>query len=229
MMNRRLNLIGIPVIALAIVGGLILLQRTSATPSGGTTALRDVAAVTGHVDGIPEKDGLLGFADAPVTITEYGDLRCPVCRQFDLQTMPDVIDQLVKTHRAKAAFEHWAILGPNSIDAGKAAYAARQQDRLWAYSLITYANQGDEAVGWFDDAFAHAAADAAGLDRTRFDADRASKAATGYLSSVDAAAVGLGFTGTPTIVVKGPTGSKTLEAVPDDAAILDAVKSVGGS
>jgi protein-disulfide isomerase len=230
MRNRRPILIGIPIIALALVAGLILAQRSSDSSSaGGPVVLQDVAAVTSHIAGVPEKAGVLGFADAPVTITEFGDLRCPVCRQFDLQTVPDVIEQQVKTHKAKLAFEHWAILGPNSIVAGKAAFAARQQDRMWAFTLITYANQGDETKDWFTDAFAHAAADAAGLDRTAFDAARASKDATAYLSSIDAQAAGRGFTGTPTILVKGPTGEKVLDSVPDAAAIGDAVKAVGGS
>ena len=230
MRNRRLILIGIPLIALAVVGALVLSQRGSgASSTAGPVVLQDVAAVTSHIDGVPEKLGVLGYDNAPVTINEYGDLRCPVCREFDLQTIPDVVTNLVKTHKAKLAFHHWAILGPNSIDAGKAAFAARQQNRLWAFALITYANQGDETKDWFTDAFAHAAADAAGLDRATFDADRASGDATAYLSAVDADAVGRGFTGTPTIVVEGPTGQKVLDSVPSASAIADAVKAVGGS
>jgi protein-disulfide isomerase len=242
MNNRRLLLIAIPVVALLVAVGLVIANgSSSSTPGTGTTGgattggttpaasgLQNVAEVTAELTGIPETAGVLGFPDAPVTVTEYGDLRCPVCRQFDLQVMPDVVSQLVATHRIKIAFRHWLIIQTDSPITGQSAYAAMQQDHLWAYALVTYANQGDETTGWFDAAFSDAAATAVGMDVKAFDAARDSPAAAAYVAEVDKDASARGFQGTPTIVVKGPKGEVTLDSIPDLAAITSSALSVGG-
>ena len=97
MNSRRLILIGIPIVAALIAAALIFSQGSSSTPS--PTNLVDVTEVVAELQGIPETKGVLGYPDAPITIVEYGDLRCPVCKEFDLQTMPDVITQLVQNHK----------------------------------------------------------------------------------------------------------------------------------
>ena len=109
-----------------------------------------------------------------MTITEYGDLRCPVCRTFDNEVVPTLVEDLVRTGKAKLRFKTWPILGPNSVTAAQAAYAAREQNALWRYAALTYLNQGDETVNWFTPAFARSVAEAVGLDLARFDKDRAS-------------------------------------------------------
>ena len=112
-----------------------------------------------------------------MTITEYGDLRCPICKTFDNDVVPQVISDIVRPGTAKLQYKTWPILGPNSVDAAKAAYAARQQNALWRYAALTYLNQGDENVEWFTPAVARSHREGVGLDVARFDKDRASAAA----------------------------------------------------
>ena len=50
---------------------------------------------------------------------------------------------------AKLQFRDWPIVGPSSIDAAKAAYAAAQQNKLWRFASLTYLNQGEETQPWF--------------------------------------------------------------------------------
>ena len=174
-----------------------------------------------------ERAGTIGNANAKVTITEYGDLRCPICKTFDNEVAPQVISDLVRPGTAKLQYKTWPILGPNSVEAAKAAYAARQQNALWPYAALTYLNQGDENIEWFTPAVARALAKGVGLDLTRFDKDRASAAATKAIAQVSDEAAGLGLEGTPTIRVAGPKGAITV--APTFNAISSGVQQVSGS
>jgi protein-disulfide isomerase len=183
--------------------------------------------VQAEFDGVTEKAGTIGPANAKVTISEYGDLRCPICKTFDNEVVPTVVEDLVRTGKAKLQFKVWPILGPNSVTAAQAAYAARQQNALWRYAALTYLNQGDENVNWFTTAFARSVAQALGLDLARFDNDRASAAANAAIAQVNQEASNLGFQGTPTIRVTGPSGAETVDA--SLAAITAAVQKASGT
>ena len=214
--------------ALLVAVGLVLVQSmTSGSGKPDAKNLQYVDVAKQQFAGLPSSGGVVGFADAPVRIVEYGDLRCPNCRAFDAQVMPDVITNLVRTHKVRIDFRAWSILGPNSDVAARAAYAAAKQNRLWLFATITYFNQGDETVDWFDDATARALATASGMNVAQFDRDRASSAASAAVKSVDTDARGLNLSGTPSVFVQGPKGSKLLDGVPTYDTIAAAVAAQG--
>jgi protein-disulfide isomerase len=41
---------------------------------------------------IPQNGTVLGKASAPVTLYEYGDLQCPVCKQYSEEILPPFIE-----------------------------------------------------------------------------------------------------------------------------------------
>lgn len=215
--------------AVVLVIALIAVQQLT---SGGSSRpdpsnLAGVADVQAEFDGLTEKAGTIGPASAKVTIVEYGDLRCPVCRQFDNEVIPSVISNLVGTGKARLQYKTWPILGPNSIVAAQAAYAARQQNALWPYVALTYLNQGSETDNWFTKALARSLAAGVGLNIARFDKDFASPAAQQAIAQVDAEAAKLRLPGTPSIRIVGPKGSSTVNASYD--AIKAGVQKAGGS
>ena len=214
-------------IAVVAVGALIAVQQLGGkgtTVAADASALQDVALAKQELAGIPETKGVLGSPSAPATIVMYGDLRCPVCRQWDAQEAPDVIANLVRPGKAKMDLRLWAILGPNSEAAHRAGYAAMQQNKLWLYATIVYDNQGDEQTNWFTDSFARAVAQAAGLDLKKFDADRKSGAADQMIQEIDAEAQAQGFTGTPTIGVSKSGGAPSyFNGVPTATDVAQAV------
>jgi protein-disulfide isomerase len=216
--------------ALVLVIALVVVQQVTSGASGGRpdlSNLRGVADVKAEFAGLTERTGTIGNANAKVTITEYGDLRCPLCKAFDDTVVPQVVSDIVRPGTAKLQYKAWPILGPNSVEAAKAAYAARQQNALWPYLALTYLNQGDENVEWFTRAVARSFASTVGLDLARFDKDRASAAATKFIAQVSNEATSLGFAGTPTIRVAGPKGTVTVDAT--YAAIANGVQQVSGS
>src|SRR5712671_3088910 len=129
--------------ALVLVIVLVVVQQVTSGASGGRpdlSNLRGVAEVKAEFAGLTERTGTIGNPNAKVTITEYGDLRCPLCKSFDDSVVPQVISDIVRPGTAKLQYKTWPILGPNSVEAAKAAYAARQQNALWRYAALTYLN-----------------------------------------------------------------------------------------
>jgi protein-disulfide isomerase len=216
--------------AVALVVALVVIQQVTSGSSGGRpdlSNLKGVADVKAEFADLAERAGTIGNTNAKVTITEYGDLRCPICKTFDNEVGPQIISNIVRPGTAKLQYKTWPILGPNSVDAAKAAYAARQQNALWRYAALAYLNQGDENVQWFTPAVARSLAKGVGLNLTRFDKDRKSAAATKAIAQVTKEATGLGFQGTPTIRVAGPKGTITVDAT--YSAIANGVQQVSGS
>ena len=211
------------VIALIVVQQVTKDDSSSPDPSN----LTGLAEVQAEFDGLTETAGTIGPANAKVTVTEYGDLRCPVCKTFDNEVVPTLVEDLVRTGKARLRFKTWPILGPNSVAAAQAAYAAREQNALWRYAALTYLNQGDETENWFTNNFARSVAQALGLDLAKFDEDRASDAANTAIDQVNGEASSLGFQGTPTIRVTGPSGTETVAASLE--AITAAVQKASGS
>jgi protein-disulfide isomerase len=225
--RRGLMIVVASLVAIVAVGALVAVQQlggNGTTTAADTASLQNVAVAKQTLQGIPETKGVLGDPSAPMTVHVYGDLRCPVCRQWDAQEAPDVIANVVRPGKAKLDLRLWAILGPNSEAAHRAGYAAMQQNKLWLYATIVYYNQGDEQSNWFTDDFADAVAQAAGLDLKKFDADRKSSAADQMIAEVDSEASAQGFTGTPTIGVGTGNGPATyFNGVPTAADIQQAV------
>jgi protein-disulfide isomerase len=96
-----------------------------------------------------------------------------------------------------------AFLGPESTDAGRAAYAAAQQGTFWDMWATLYANQGRENSGAFSRARLIAMADRLGLDVARFVADMDSSAAQEAIDASRADATRADVTSTPTLIVDG--------------------------
>jgi protein-disulfide isomerase len=215
--------------AVLLVVVLVVVQQLTSSGSSRPDAsnLKGVADVQTEFAGLTERAGTIGNPSAKVTITEFGDLRCPICKTFDNDVAPQVISDIVRPGTAKLQYKPWPILGPNSVEAAKAAYAARQQNALWPYASLTYLNQGSENVEWFTPAVARAIAKGIGLNVALFEKDRTSAAATKAIAQVTNEATGLGLQGTPTIRVAGPKGTITVDRT--YSAIASAVQQVSGS
>jgi protein-disulfide isomerase len=84
--NRFIGLI----IIVAVIGVAGLGYAVSQPRAGAKTVDPNLPA------GAPE-GYLMGNADAPVQVIEFGDFECPVCAQWAQVTEPDVRERLIKT------------------------------------------------------------------------------------------------------------------------------------
>jgi protein-disulfide isomerase len=204
---------GAAFLAIAVVLVLIVVQ-SSDSANGGDTELEDVAAVNQELAGIPEDEVLvLGDPKAPVTLIEYGDLQCPVCKAYSEDILPTVIENQVQTGKAKLAFRTFSIIGEQSEPAGIAAMAAGVQGRGWRFVDIFYRNQGEENSGYANDEFLTAVAKAAGVkDLAQWNRERKNLQLESEATRSQGEAKLLGFTGTPSFAIFGP-GMKETEAI----------------
>jgi protein-disulfide isomerase len=222
---------GIAVIAAAIALAFAFSGGSSTASVTSVGALPDASASTQLFKGIPQQGNVLGKASAPVTMVEYIDLQCPVCRAFETEVMPTIVQQYVRTGKVKVVARPIAFIGPDSQRGRAATIAAGQQNRLFEFAQLLYANQGAENTGWLDDAMVIAAAKSIrGLKvQTLLDAENsASVAATakGYDSQANVDAVG----GTPAIYVGKSGGSLAPVSpgnAPDVATLSDALNRAG--
>jgi protein-disulfide isomerase len=114
---------------------------------------------------VTEHDHVLGPADAPVTVLEYGDYECPYCRGA-FRDVHEMLDRY--PDKIRFVFRNFPIrqVHPHAELAAEAAEAAAAQDRFWPmYELLLqpYARLDTDALDEY--------AERIGLDMPRFRAD----------------------------------------------------------
>jgi protein-disulfide isomerase len=157
---------------------------------------------------------VLGSSGAPVTIVEFGDFQCTTCGAWFRSQEPQLLQGLVNAGRAKLAWRDFDYLGPDSIVASEAAYAAGEQGKFWEYYDKLYSNQGIINSGWASRADLRQFASQLGLDMREFNASLESNKYLELISSNYNLGTSLGVDRAPTFFVIGPDG-KTITIVGD--------------
>jgi protein-disulfide isomerase len=229
--RRRLLLqVGSAAVFLAIVAVAVLIVVSSNETDGGDAKLEDVGLVERDLKGIPQSGMTLGEPRAKVTLYEFGDLQCPVCKSFSEEIIPDVIDAKVRSGEAKIEFRNFTIINEESVPAAAAAIAAGEQGKGWNFVELFYRNQGIEASGYVTDEFLTEIARGAGvLDIAQWNQDRKSGIVLRQVKGESEEAQSLGLTGTPSFVVSGPgTQGKEVLGTPGSAGALEeAIEAAG--
>jgi len=217
--GRRLRRLAAAVAAAAVLATAAAIISSS----GGSPAAPAAAVPSTPLAGLPERDGVLGDPRAPLTVTEYVDLQCPVCAQAARESLPSLVRDHVRTGRVKLAVRTLHFLGPDSVRAARVAAGAERQGRLWAFLDAFYARQGAENSGYVTDAFLREVARTAGVDADAALGQADSAFATKRLEQANAAAAALGVEGTPTLTVRRGDGPEhVLDANPLDPASVSA-------
>ncbi|HKT43397.1 MAG TPA: thioredoxin domain-containing protein [Gaiellaceae bacterium] len=172
--------------------------------SNGLPGASDVAA---EFKGIPQVGTTLGWPFAPVTMTEYIDLQCPICQEFETQVFPDIVQRYVRTKKVKVVMKPWAFIGPDSFRGQKVALAAAKQNKVFNFAAVLYDNQGTENTGWMTDQMLYnIAASVPGLKIDPLFAERNTGAVKSEASQVAADAQAQKVSGTPTIFLTKGAG-----------------------
>jgi protein-disulfide isomerase len=156
---------------------------------------------------IPERGGVLGQANAPITVTEYLDLQCPVCAEASHTVLPSLVNDYVRTGKVKLQARTLHFIGPDSVRAARVAAGAEQQGRLWPFLETFYAKQGNENSGYVTDAFLRDVAATAGVDGSQALDYAGTAAAEKPLTTANTDAARLKIDGTPTFTVKRGDGA----------------------
>ncbi len=96
-------------------------RNSSNSPAPAANApLNGLKETTAMLDGIPQQGNALGKKNAPVTMLEYADYRCPFCRDYALNTMSILINDYVRTGKLRLVFNTLTFIGPDSESAARA-------------------------------------------------------------------------------------------------------------
>ncbi|WP_022926954.1 DsbA family protein [Patulibacter americanus] len=225
--RRRLRLLGgaavlvVVVVAVAVAFGAFKddpADDASRQQNGGVTVV-GLAETRAFVRGLEQRGTVLGDPDAPVTIVELADLKCPFCKQHELGAQLEIVDRLVRTGKANLDMQLVNIIDPgmgttDGAAARRAALNLTSQGGFWSFVHAAYFRQGAESDEWATPDMLRAIAAAApgvGPGRLNVRETATSRAAAARADELMAA---LRPTGTPAVFVRR-RGTRAYTPVPD--------------
>ncbi len=125
----------IGLIAIGIVG-LIFLDRSNSDSDQVTADIIDY-----------NNQPFLGEETAPVSIVEFGDYKCPNCKNFAENTVPIIVKDLVDTGKAKFYYFHYPFINVDSNRTAKFAesvYHELGNDTFWEFHELIYQKQPED-------------------------------------------------------------------------------------
>jgi protein-disulfide isomerase len=219
--RRRMIQLG-GVIGAAVVIVIVIVLATSGGKKEGLATggqkNATVTTVTSLLSGIPQSGNVIGNPGAPVTLAYFGDLECPICKEFTLEVLPTLIPKYVRTGKLKIEY--------HSMDTATheqetfhlqqiAAAAAGKQNLAWYYIELFYHEQGQEDSGYVNESYLQGIAQQVpGLNLPNWSAARNDPAYAEELTRDAQAVTQEGFTGTPSFLL-GKSGTKLPQFKPE--------------
>jgi protein-disulfide isomerase len=215
---RRKRLAQLGAIAGVVVVALVVVLIASGGGSSGggkvqtgTKAVPLVNKVQSQVGGITQNGDTIGLPAAPVTLQYFGDLECPICKDFTLGALPTLVQKWVRAGKLRIEYRslETATREPEVFKTQQvAALAAGKQGKMWQYIELFYNQQGEESSGYVNEKYLQGLAQQVpGLNLTQWTTDRNNAALNNQLATDAQAANNAGFNGTPSFLV-GKTGGK---------------------
>jgi protein-disulfide isomerase len=180
-------IIGGSIVAVAMVGGLIILNMNL------SPRLTWPSVTAGRVWGQPH---------APVSIEVFSDFQCPVCGRADA-VVHRLAPQYIDSGKAKVTYRHFAFIGPESQWAAQAAECAGEQQRFWDYAQVLFSHQAGENVGAFARNNLKRFARQLGLETTAFNSCLDSSRYATVVEQDTQEGRSRGVQGTPTFFIHG--------------------------
>jgi protein-disulfide isomerase len=238
--RQRLTQLGI-VAAIVIIAVVVIVIATGgggkkAVGKGTAKGNENVAAVSALLAGIPQSGSTLGATTAPATLQYFGDLQCPICRDFTVEgDLKEIIEKYVRPGKLRIEYRSMetATHEPEIFRTQQvAALAAGKQGKAWNYIELFYHDQGEENSGYVNESFLQGLAQQVpGLNLAQWSSDRNSNELANQVAGDVQAANNLGLTGTPAFLI-GRTGGQAKHIEPSiteagsfDKPIEEATKS----
>jgi protein-disulfide isomerase len=211
--------------AAGVTVAVVAAAAIASSPGSKPAAPRASAPIAALFGGIPEKNGVLGDPKAPVTVTEYIDLQCPVCAAASRATLPSLVRDYVRTGKVKLAARTLHFIGPDSERAARVAAGAERQGKLWPFLEAFYAAQGEENSGYVTDGFLRSVSATAGVDAGAALGAAGSAAAQAALNRANSDAQARAISETPTFTVARGNGKERALVNPDPQSLAKAINA----
>ncbi|HJF33870.1 MAG TPA: DsbA family protein [Sporosarcina psychrophila] len=111
----------------------------------GVIVLTDVdqKSVVIDIEGQP----FLGEESAPVEIIEFGDYKCPACKDFNDNLLPIINKEVVETGEAKFYFMNYSFINIDSNRSAQFAETVYQElgnEKFWSFHELLFSKQPDD-------------------------------------------------------------------------------------
>jgi hypothetical protein len=222
----------LPLAALGLVGAAILASIISISigEEGPEPPLEGGEAVQRLYGGLDQQGAELGDPDAPVTISIFNDLQCTECADYQLETVPRLVEDLVRPGDARLELRHRPVGQTPTTAAAVAATAAGEQGFEWQYAHLVALNLDQVRTSGVDDRFLERVAGSVPgpeFDVDQWQRDRDDPETEAGVTADDELGAELGLAA-PSVVVDGPGGTEQLDDAPPVAEIERAVVEVRG-
>ncbi|HEX2703160.1 MAG TPA: thioredoxin domain-containing protein [Solirubrobacteraceae bacterium] len=243
------------ILAVVIAAAAVLIIVSSSGNGGGASTLspkaneefytpkQAKADAESLLNGIPEHGNVLGDPNAPVTITEFGDLVCSTCDEFAVTSEPLLINDEVRdgnvklVYRAAETSSGYAN-GSEFVNTQVAARAAGLQQKEWYFLIILYDEQPHLINGKSAELSKYVttsylqnrAAQVPGLNLIKWQENLVNQTLINDVHTDLQVGQQLGVDTTPTVFVKGPKGTiqwdKGSDVLPATNTALSQLKSL---
>ena len=161
----------------------------------------------------------VGNANAPVTVVEYSDFQCPLCRVWFLQSKAQLITEYVNTGKVLFEFKDFPLKQhPMSLTFAESARCAGEQGKYFEMHDKLYTEQDKIANGEITTVTSVTLADIAnwakdlGLDSNQFNTCLTLGKFDAQIAADENEGSGIGVNGTPSFVIGKTNGAGVLIA-----------------
>lgn len=140
------------------------------------------------IDAQPTIEGqpTIGQADAPVSVVEFGDYKCPACKAWGEQFFPYLIEEYTDNGKVKFSYVNVVFHGEESELGSKAAEAVYKQNPqgYWEFHKLLFSEQptNDHDSKWItQEKIIETASKVPGIDVKRMQEDMQSEEVTAEL------------------------------------------------
>jgi protein-disulfide isomerase len=228
--KKRLYMLGgagaVVVLVIAVIllaGSDVFKDKTNGSKKvDGVAGLAETKELT---QGLQQTGTLLGNPNAPVTIHEFADVKCPACQQFEVNSQKENVDKLVKTGKANLRVHLVNIIDPNvgTEDGAKGRIAVNNlaaSNQFFTMLSMNYFNQGDESTTWITENKYKDVAKVAGIDPSKINF-RETPGSRELAAEADSKFKALGASGTPAFFVQA-RGTNAYKAVDSSVSAIEA-------
>ncbi len=218
-MRRYLPLVIVIAVGLLMLSGGAILYRAKRPPTLAISTDQSAAGVQGG-----DSAHILGPANAPVTLEEFGDYQCPPCG-----ILAEPIGHLEEefSPNLRVIFRNFPLaVHSHAREAAVAAEAAGLQGKFWRMHDLLYRQQSVWSHATDAGELFVAYAELLGLDAERFKRDMNGQEAQARVATDQAQGASLGVKNTPTIFINNRAiNPKSLNPTALHAEVESAVKA----
>ncbi len=117
-MNTKTIVTGLVALLILIIAGVLFFGGKDEIPSDQQEIMTDGGSLETEAS-----EPFIGREDAPLTVHYWHDFQCPICKRFETETLPTLINEYVEPGEVRIVFRGYPFIGAHSTEAALVAHA----------------------------------------------------------------------------------------------------------